>query len=62
MLIAVGGIKPYFGFRKVNFKIEDDGKDVLIPGKKFTYLELKQSPAEIGEVIEDLMMHQPVKQ
>ncbi len=61
VLVAVGGIEPYFGFRKVNFKIEDDGKDVLIPGKKFTYLAFKQSPAEIGKVIEDLMMHQPVK-
>lgn len=62
VLVAVRGIEPYFGFRKINFKIEDDGKDVLIPGKKFTYLTFKQSPAQIAKVIEDLMMHQPVKQ
>ncbi|MDQ6845021.1 MAG: nucleoside hydrolase [Bacteroidota bacterium] len=57
VLVAVRGIEPYFGFRKLNFKIEDDGKDVLIPGEKFSYLTFKQTPEEIGKVIEDLMMH-----
>jgi inosine-uridine nucleoside N-ribohydrolase len=61
VLVAVLGIEPYFGFRKLNFEIKDDGRDVVIPGEKFTYLVFKQSPVEIGKVIEDLMMHQPVK-
>jgi len=55
----VHGIEPWFGFRKLNFEIKDDGKDVLIPGEKFTYLTFKQTPEEIGELIENLMMHQP---
>jgi len=61
VLVAVRGIEPWFGFRKLNFQIDDDGKDVLIPGEKFTYLTFKQTPEEIGETIEDLMMHQPEK-
>lgn len=61
VLVAVRGIEPYFSYRKLNFEIEDDGKNVLIPGEKFTYLTFKQTPQEIGKLIEDLMMHQPVK-
>ena len=59
VLVAVRGIKPWFDSRKLNFEVEDDGKDVLIPGEKFTYLAFKQTPEEIGAVIENLMMHQP---
>ena len=59
VLVAVRGLEPWFGFRKINFEIKDDGKDVVIPGKKFTYLIFKQRPEQIGEVIENLMMHQP---
>ena len=62
VLVAVRGIEPYFSFRKLNFEIKDDGKDVLIPGEKFTYLTFKQTPEQIGKLIEDLMMHQPVHQ
>jgi inosine-uridine nucleoside N-ribohydrolase len=61
VLVAVRGIAPWFGFRKLNFDIEADGRNVLIPGEKFTYLTFKQTPEAIGKFIEDLMMHQPVK-
>jgi inosine-uridine nucleoside N-ribohydrolase len=61
VLVAARGIEPYFSSRKLNFEIKDDGKNVLIPGEKFTYLTFKQTPEEIGKLIEDLMMHQPVK-
>lgn len=61
VLVAVRGMDPYFSYRKLNFEIKDDGKNVLIPGEKITYLTFKQTPEEIGKLIEDLMMHQPVK-
>lgn len=61
VLVAVRGIEPYFSYHTLNFEIKDDGKNVIIPGKKFKYLAFKQTPEEIGKLIEDLMMHQPVK-
>jgi inosine-uridine nucleoside N-ribohydrolase len=60
VLVAVRGLLPWFGSRKLNFEIKEDGKNVLIPGEKFTYLTFKETPEEIAKVIEDLMMHQPV--
>jgi inosine-uridine nucleoside N-ribohydrolase len=61
VLVAVRGIQPFFNYKKLNFEIEADGKDVVIPGDKITYLTFKQTPDEIGKTIEDLMMHQPSK-
>lgn len=61
VLVAVRGMYPYFGYRKLNFSIHADGKDSVIAGEKFKYLTFKQTPEEIGKVIEDLMMHQPMK-
>ena len=42
----------------------DGGTNVLRaldawPGERFVYLTFKQSPQEIGKLIEDLMMEQP---
>ena len=61
VLVAVRGMGPWFGYKKINFEIKEDGKDVLIPGEKFTYLTFKETPEAIAKQIEDLMMHQPVK-
>ena len=61
VLVAVRGVEPYFGYQKINFEIMDDGKSALVPGDKFTYLTFKQTPEQIGKVIEELMMHQPIK-
>jgi inosine-uridine nucleoside N-ribohydrolase len=61
VLVAVRGLAPWFSFRKVNFDVDADGKNRLIPGKKITYLIFRQKPEAIARVIEDLMMHQPVK-
>jgi inosine-uridine nucleoside N-ribohydrolase len=61
VLVAVRGMEPYFGSRKLNLEILEDGKSMLAPGEKFTYLTFKQTPEEIAKVIEQLMAHQPVK-
>lgn len=58
VLVAARGIEPYFNSEKLNFKIENDGTNVLIPGEKFNYLSLKQTPQQIQLLIEDLMMHE----
>ena len=59
VLAAVLGPEPYFSTRMLNFDIMPDGKNVLIPGKRFACLTLARPPAEIAAVIEELMMHQP---
>jgi inosine-uridine nucleoside N-ribohydrolase len=61
VLVAVRGLDPYFGSRKINFDIREDGQSVPVPGDKFVYLTFRQKPEQIAKVIEDLMMHQPVK-
>jgi len=59
---AIRGIKPWFSSRKLNLRIEKDGTDTLVPGKRFTFLELSGSQAKIvQQEIEKLMHHQPVR-
>lgn len=59
VLVAVRGFEPWFNYRMLNFKVENDGKNVLIPGDKIKYLTFKQTPEEIAADIEKLMMHTP---
>jgi len=59
VLVAVRGMSPWFTYKELSFDVQDDGRNVIIPGKKFMYVQFKQTPAEIGKLIEDLMMHQP---
>lgn len=61
VLVAVRGIEPWFNTRQLHFDVEADGKNVLIPGDKITYLGFKQTPETIANTIEQLIMHQPVK-
>jgi hypothetical protein len=48
VLVVARGIDPYFNVRKVNFKIDDDGTNVLIPGEKFSYLSFKKNLKRSG--------------
>jgi inosine-uridine nucleoside N-ribohydrolase len=59
VLVAVRGLSPYFSFRKLSLDVQEDGRDFVVPGTRFTYLAFKQKPEEIAAVIETLMMHQP---
>jgi inosine-uridine nucleoside N-ribohydrolase len=59
VLVAVRGVEPYFGSRQLDFVIEDDGRNSLVPGDRITYLTRKNDPSEIARLIEELMMHQP---
>jgi inosine-uridine nucleoside N-ribohydrolase len=58
---AIRGITPWFTNRKLNLRIEKDGSNTLIPGTRFTFLELNSSQAKtLQQEIEKLMHHQPV--
>ncbi|MBP1654402.1 MAG: nucleoside hydrolase [Bacteroidetes bacterium] len=59
VLVAVRSIEPYFGFRRMDLGILDDGRDTVLAGDRITYLTSRGNPAEVARVIEDLMMHQP---
>lgn len=61
VLVAIRGVEPYFSSRKLNFDITDDGTNILIPGERFDYLTEKMPAAEVAQIIEQLMMHQPLK-
>jgi len=59
VLVAIRGADPWFNVRKLNFQIEDDGSNTLIPGERFTLLELNDKKDELQTLIEQLMHHQP---
>lgn len=59
VLVAVRGTDPWFNVRKLNFQIEDDGSNSVIPGERFTLLELNDRKDELQTLIEQLMHHQP---
>ena len=56
---AVRGIQPWFKTREVNLRIEKDGTNTLIPGNRFTLLELTDQATALQKAIEELMHHQP---
>lgn len=56
VLVGIRGIKPHFTVKKLNFEIKDDGSNIVIPGKKFSYLQFASTPGKIRDVIEGLMM------
>ena len=42
VLAAIEGVEPWFGYRRLNLKIEADGSNTLVPGERFVFMELKQ--------------------
>ena len=56
VLVAVRGAEPYFGIRKINFEIKDDGTSAVIPGGRFSYLTEKMPANQVANILEDLMM------
>jgi inosine-uridine nucleoside N-ribohydrolase len=59
--VAVRGFEPYFNYRRLNLSVLADGKNILVPGDKFIWLEFKAQPETIARGLEELMMHQPGK-
>ncbi len=56
VLVGIRGANPYFGIRKVNIDIKEDGTSIITPGDRFSYLIEKMPFGEVAKVIEDLMM------
>lgn len=63
VLVAVRGIAQYFNTVKGQIKFEEDGSNSWQddPNGKHEYLTWKMPVDELTKVIEDLMMHEPVK-
>jgi len=63
VLVAVNGIEPYFGYKTGWFVTNADGSNKWTddPKGKHKYIVQKMSPDSVAHVIEDIMMHEPVK-
>jgi inosine-uridine nucleoside N-ribohydrolase len=62
VLIAVKGYKPWWNIQTGKIKIAEDGSNTWENGDSpHGYLIESQSPIIVRDVINDLMMHQPVK-
>jgi inosine-uridine nucleoside N-ribohydrolase len=63
VLVAVRGVDKYFNTVKGKIQVEANGANTWIddPNGQHEYLTWKMSPEELTIVIEDLMMHEPVK-
>jgi len=61
VLIAVNGFEPYYKIKKGNIKVNEDGSNEwLDKGDKQAYLIEQTPPKEVEDLINKLMMHQPV--
>ena len=62
VLIAVKGYKPWWNIQTGKIKIAEDGSNTWKNGDSLhSYLVESQSPIIVRDLINDLMMHQPVK-
>jgi len=63
VLVAINGFNPYFGYKTGWFVTNSDGSNNWIDDSngKHKYLVQKMSPDSVAHVIEDLMMHKPLK-
>jgi len=61
VLAGIRGMTPYFNFRKIDMRIREDGKNEVIDGDRIKYLLTNQRTSELAGIIEELMMHVPVR-
>ncbi|MEO8862019.1 MAG: nucleoside hydrolase [Ginsengibacter sp.] len=60
VLVAVAGYRPFYMVRKGTIKVKDDGKNEWDPqGNKQFYLIENKPPADVQQLINSLIMHQP---
>jgi hypothetical protein len=61
VLVAIRGPDPFFNNRRLDIRIGEDGRFIVIPGDRITYLLNNNYTEQCTDVIEELMMHMPVK-
>jgi inosine-uridine nucleoside N-ribohydrolase len=62
VLVAVMGIKPYYHLHFGSIKVSNDGKNTWIEkGGKQAYLIESADPQNVQAVIDDKIMHEPIK-
>jgi len=57
--VAIRGHEPWYKLQPGKIIIADNGHNAWDPDGKGQYYLIEQKPAEVGEIINDMMMHQP---
>ena len=62
-LVAAKGIEPYFSTERGFMKVDAEGNNTWEPTEKGTHVRLiqKMPPSEVAYIIENYMMHQPIR-
>jgi len=63
VLVAAKGVEPYYSTERGKIFVDAEGKNTWTPDENGKHIRLVQKipPSEVAAIIENYMMHQPVK-
>jgi hypothetical protein len=63
VLVAVKGVEPYYDTERGAMIVDNEGKNTWAPNENGNHIRLiaKMPPEDVAYIIEDYMMHQPMK-